>query len=83
MRMIIDLPDDAVKNIDDIRFLIGGKEDRMLQQEVIKAIKNGVPFNFYIPYETIPSSPCQTCSNHPSNGGSGVCHCTLGTQVIY
>ena len=20
---------------------------------------------------------CQRCSNHPSNGGSGVCHCTL------
>ena len=21
---------------------------------------------------------CQGCSNHPSNGGSGICHCTLG-----
>lgn len=20
---------------------------------------------------------CQGCSNHPSNGGSGICHCTL------
>lgn len=22
---------------------------------------------------------CRDCSNHPSNGGSGVCHCTLGS----
>lgn len=24
---------------------------------------------------------CKHCLNHPSNGGSGICHCTLGTQV--
>ena len=25
---------------------------------------------------TIPD-PCKGCSNHPSNGGSGICHCTI------
>lgn len=25
----------------------------------------------------IPES-CRNCSNHPSNGGSGFCNCTLG-----
>lgn len=25
---------------------------------------------------------CKACSNHPSNGGSGVCHCTLGSYDI-
>lgn len=25
----------------------------------------------------IPSA-CQSCSNHPSNGGSGICHCIMG-----
>ena len=25
---------------------------------------------------------CKSCSNHPSNGGSGVCHCTLGTPEV-
>ena len=25
---------------------------------------------------------CQHCSNHPSNGGNGICHCILGTQPI-
>ena len=24
---------------------------------------------------------CRCCSNHPSNGGSGICHCTLGSQT--
>ena len=25
---------------------------------------------------TVPD-PCKNCSNHPSNGGSGICHCTV------
>ena len=29
----------------------------------------------------IPSA-CKTCSNHPSNGGSGICHCIMGIQEI-
>ena len=27
--------------------------------------------------------PCRGCSNHPYNGGSGICHCILGIQTIY
>lgn len=27
-------------------------------------------------------SPCTTCSNHPKNGGSGICHCILGLPKI-
>lgn len=26
--------------------------------------------------------PCKKCSNHPSNGGSGICQCTLGLPTI-
>ena len=27
---------------------------------------------------------CKNCSQHPSNGGSGICHCILGiTPVTY
>ena len=27
---------------------------------------------------------CIKCSNHPTNGGSGICFCTLGTiQITY
>ena len=25
---------------------------------------------------------CRSCSNHPSNGGSGICLCTLGSPKI-
>ena len=25
---------------------------------------------------------CRNCSNHPSNGGSGICNCTLGQPKI-
>lgn len=29
------------------------------------------------------SSPCVHCSNNPVNGGSGICHCTLGQKIFY
>lgn len=28
-------------------------------------------------------SPCSKCNNNIKNGGSGICHCILGTPVIY
>ncbi len=28
------------------------------------------------------NDPCITCSNNPVNGGSGICHCILGTPSI-
>ena len=34
-----------------------------------------------ITYDNIPDA-CKGCSNHPSNGGSGICHCTLGLPEI-
>lgn len=32
-------------------------------------------------FSNIPE-PCRNCSNHPSNGGSGICNCTLGLPKI-
>ena len=26
---------------------------------------------------------CRNCSNNPANGGSGICHCILGTLTVY
>lgn len=34
------------------------------------------------PNTVIPPS-CENCSNHPKNGGSGICHCILGSPIIY
>ena len=28
-------------------------------------------------------SVCRACSNHPINGGSGICHCTLGGLTTF
>ena len=25
---------------------------------------------------------CRNCPNHPTNGGSGICHCILGTMQV-
>ena len=55
------------------------------KEEVIR-----VPFNrdfirtetlSYLDYShanNFEQSPCKNCSNNPKNGGSGICHCTLG-----
>jgi len=31
--------------------------------------------------DTTPE-PCRQCPTHPSNGGDGICHCTLGLPKI-
>ena len=33
-------------------------------------------------YEIFGTSACENCSNNPKNGGSGICHCILGTPPI-
>ena len=43
MKLLIELDEEYVKVIDKIQFLVGGRTDRKLQLEIIKAIKNGVP----------------------------------------
>lgn len=25
---------------------------------------------------------CRDCPNHPTNGGSGICNCTMGTETV-
>lgn len=29
------------------------------------------------------SLACESCSNNPKNGGTGICHCILGNPIIY
>lgn len=41
MKLLIELDEEYVKAIDKIKFLVGGRTDRSLQLEIIKAIKNG------------------------------------------
>ena len=43
IELVIKLDEEYIKQIDRIRFLIGGREYRSLQINVINAIKNGTP----------------------------------------
>ncbi len=43
--------------------------------EPIVIYKDGIK-TFLIP------DACKSCSNHPSNGGSGICLCMLGTPQV-
>lgn len=40
------------------------------------------PYQVITTFTNIPPA-CQNCPNHPSNGGSGNCSCTLGQQTFY
>lgn len=37
---------------------------------------NGDTANYFMP------DACKNCSNHPNNGGSGICHCILGLPKV-
>lgn len=55
-------------------------EESKAYRESISKISNPTGVNFY-DLMGIPTA-CRNCGNHPVNGGSGICHCTLGiTQV--
>lgn len=36
----------------------------------------------YINLDSSTLEVCRNCSNHPSNGGDGICNCILGQQVV-
>ena len=39
-----------------------------------------LPTKPYFQATNIPNA-CRSCLNHPSNGGSGICHCVLGSEI--
>lgn len=55
-----------------------------------KVAEVSVPTVWTGPYRTIPyeytytqvGGSCENCSNNPKNGGSGICHCTLGSPGV-
>lgn len=57
-------------------------DDRLKTGETfIEARKNAFDYVVGVSYERDwLSGSCQHCSNHPSNGGSGICHCILGSR---
>lgn len=71
--------------IDRITNLILDVTDEKTQNYETAAAPEPIPDVTLLPWipptAAIPK-PCQGCPNHPSNGGSGVCHCTLGLGAI-
>lgn len=53
-----------------------------LQEHLDRLSKTCPTYPTYLTSNTdyIPDA-CKSCSNHPSNGGSGICHCILGLQT--
>lgn len=55
------------------------------KQEREKKVKIGLyddSATLFIPGPYYTSNACKSCPTHPSNGGSGICWCTLGTPKI-
>ena len=67
--------DNFMKNLENEGILSGWSDfmSKKLRDENAEYAKKN---DFCVP------DPCKHCSNHPSNGGSGICHCTLGGQRI-
>ncbi len=55
-------------------------EESKACRESISKISNPTGVNFYDLMGIPPA--CRNCGNHPVNGGSGICHCTLGTTQV-
>jgi len=54
------------------------KIDKLSEEiEKIYKIISSQNKNYNIAYTEIPPY-CRNCTNHPINGGTGVCHCILG-----
>ena len=65
------------------------REESAKMAEIIReAIADKNPPVFIPQISTTPATvewvpeTCKNCSNHPSNGGSGVCACTLGLRSV-
>ena len=62
--------------------------EKLCQQLMNNNISKGIkivdiqePFEMpYLPDISMIPEPCRGCSNHPNNGGSGYCNCTLGSM---
>lgn len=46
--------------------------------EVVKLEQIRIPYG-----SSFTNSACTNCSNNPANGGSGICHCILGNNIVY
>ena len=55
---------------------------QMYHRTNITEVNISWPYRETLTFSNIPPA-CRNCPNHPSNGGSGNCNCTLGQQTFY
>ena len=55
---------------------------QMYHRTNITEVNTSWPYHETLTSPNIPPA-CRNCPNHPSNGGSGNCLCTLGQQTFY
>lgn len=59
------------------------KEFNDLEKSIlIQRLRNTKNINNTPLAHTFNNQACINCSNNPKNGGSGICHCTLGSIII-
>jgi cell division septum initiation protein DivIVA len=58
------------EEVKDLKKQLAEKQDKFPMISTTPYVDNSIP------------APCRNCSNHPSNGGSGICHCTLGLTKV-
>ena len=82
----IDVYEAMAKRFDHIE-----NELRSMRAELAEIIRDAVVQpNTYVYKPTAPTiywpnnipEACRSCMNHPSNGGTGICHCTLGSPSV-
>ena len=59
---------------------LGFSEDTKYQKENLFDDLNGQNKDYFV-YQT--QKACGQCPNNHNNGGNGICHCILGSPVIY
>ena len=83
----VDIHDELSKGFARIENVIReetAKMSEIIRQAVVQkdtyVYKPTAP-SIYWPNNYIPEA-CRSCANHPSNGGTGICHCILGSPSI-
>ena len=79
----VDIHDEISKGFARIENVI--REETAKMSEIIRQAVVEYPYRTAAPQVVwtnyIPEA-CRSCSNHPANGGSGICNCTLGSPSV-
>lgn len=77
----VDIHDELSKGFARIENVI--REESAKMAEIIReAVVNNEVYQYKIPNVFPIPDACRNCPNHPSNGGTGICNCTLGLPKV-